>query len=362
MKPEQVFRKYLQEWKEISGLDYCLLGPENQVLVNTGSRSLPSEQMLSEFRDQEAQYISDTSCQLYKVSDGTDTLVLILWGKNASSPMIGRLAVCQVESLLLTLAEKNDKSTFLQGLLQNRYEPSEALSLARKLHINASVHRCLFLIETKTPVNDSILSAVKNTSGNRTKDFVVGIEEKRLLLVRELSGSETPEELEEFAYMLVDMLDTEVMVPARLSVGNPAMDLFSLQNAYKEAQTAMEIGKIFYADRKVQSYGRLGIGRLIYQLPVEICEMFLDENFKGNSLDSLDEETLITIRTFFETNLNFSETSRQLYIHRNTLAYRFEKLEKKYGLDIRTFEDAMTFKLAMMVSDYVFHLRNRQHI
>ena len=146
---------------------------------------------------------------------------------------------------------------------------------------------------------------------------------------------------------------TEAMTSAWVSYSNIADDLKQLPDAYKEARTALEVGKIFYTGKNVFGYNRLGIGRLIYQLPVEICEMFIDEFFKEETLDSIDDETLTTIRTFFENNLNLSETSRQLYVHRNTLVYRFEKLQKKFGLDIRTFEDALTFKLAMMVVNYI---------
>ena len=160
-------------------------------------------------------------------------------------------------------------------------------------------------------------------------------------------------DLDDIAHMLVDMLNTEAMTSAWVSYSNIADDLKQLPDAYKEARTALEVGKIFYTGKNVFGYNRLGIGRLIYQLPVEICEMFIDEFFKEETLDSIDDETLATIRTFFENNLNLSETSRQLYVHRNTLVYRFEKLQKKFGLDIRTFEDALTFKLAMMVVNYI---------
>ena len=151
---------------------------------------------------------------------------------------------------------------------------------------------------------------------------------------------------------------TEAMTSAWVAYSNLAEDISRLPDAYKEAHTALEVGKIFYADKNVFGYNQLGIGRLIYQLPISICEMFIDEIFKEETLDSIDEETLITIRTFFENNLNLSETSRQLYVHRNTLVYRFEKLQRKFGLDIRAFEDALTFKLAMMVVDYIKYSKN----
>ena len=157
------------------------------------------------------------------------------------------------------------------------------------------------------------------------------------------------------------MLNTEAMTSAWVSYSTTAGELIHLPAAYEEARTALEVGKIFYAEKNVFGYKELGIGRLIYQLPVSVCKMFIDEIFKHETLESVDEETLITIRTFFENNLNLSETSRQLYVHRNTLVYRFEKLEKKFGLDIRTFDDALTFKLAMMVADYIQYISKQEN-
>ena len=184
------------------------------------------------------------------------------------------------------------------------------------------------------------------------------IDDSGIIIIRELQSTETYEDLDSIACMLVDMLNTEAMTSAWVAYSNLAEDITRLPDAYKEAHTALEVGKIFYAEKNVFGYNQLGIGRLIYQLPVSICEMFIDEIFKNETLDSIDEETLITIRTFFENNLNLSETSRQLYVHRNTLVYRFEKLQRKFGLDIRAFEDALTFKLAMMVVDYIKYSKN----
>ena len=119
---------------------------------------------------------------------------------------------------------------------------------------------------------------------------------------------------------------------------------------------ALDVGKIFYSHKKVIAYGNLGIGRLIYQLPLPLCKMFIKEIFDDKTPDDFDEETLTTINKFFENNLNVSETSRQLYIHRNTLVYRLDKLQKSTGLDLRVFEDAITFKIALMVVKYMNYM------
>ena len=217
---------------------------------------------------------------------------------------------------------------------------------------------CSLSCGTKQHKDENALATIRNIFSARTRDFITALDDSGIIVVRELQSTESYEELNGIACMLVDMLNTEAMTSAWVSYSNVADDIMQLSDAYKEARTALEVGKIFYADKNVFGYNRLGIGRLIYQLPTQVCDMFVGEIFGEESLDSIDDETLNIIRTFFENNLNLSETSRQLYVHRNTLVYRFEKLQKRFGLDIRTFEDALAFKLAMMVSDYITYSRN----
>lgn len=171
----------------------------------------------------------------------------------------------------------------------------------------------------------------------------------------------SPESLELVANTIVDMMNSEAMLKVRVSYGTVVQELREVSKSYKEATMAMDVGRIFYAEKNVIAYSTLGIGRLIYQLPVNLCRIFIEEIFGGNQVYDLDEETLTTINKFFENNLNVSETSRQLFIHRNTLVYRIEKLQKATGLDIRTFEDAMTFKIAMMVVNYMKYLDTREY-
>ena len=305
--------------------------------------------------------MANSDCCLYKVQEKGDlAYILIVWGSGESVPTIGELAVYQIESLLSAYAEKNDKNTFMQKLLLGNYTEVDAFNQAKKLHISSSASRAVFLVETRQEKDEHALATIKNIFSARTKDFITSVNDSGIIVVRELSSTETEEDLENIALMLVDMLGTEAMTQAWVSYSNIAEDLKQLSNAYKEACTAMEIGKIFYAERNVFSYRRLGIGRLIYHLPVSLCEMFIQEIFGDETLDSVDSETLTIIRTFFENNLNLSETSRQLYVHRNTLVYRFEKIQKKFGLDLRIFEDALTFKLAMLVAGYVTYTKNQR--
>lgn len=359
MSIQRTLQKYMEDWKNISGLDFCLLNNDNEVFVTTCSRALPSETKLEEFRCGNALVMANASRCLYKVMYKEKfAYLLIVWGSGKSVPTIGQLAVCQVQSLLEAYAEKNDKNTFMQKLLLGTYGDVEAFNRAKKLHISSTARRAVFLVETRQQRDEHALATIRNIFSARTRDFITSVDDAGIIVIRELSSTESGEDLEEIAHMLVDMLGAEAMTQAWVSYSNTADDLLQLSNAYKEAKTAMEIGKIFYSEKNVFSYRKLGIGRLIYQLPVSVCEMFIQEIFGEESLESIDSETLTIIRTFFENNLNLSETSRQLYVHRNTLVYRFEKIQKKIGLDLRTFEDALAFKLAMLVSGYMTYTKN----
>ena len=354
MSIQRNLQKCMEDWKQISGLDFCLLSEDNSVFVATGERRIPSAGKLENFRNGDALCTANASCCLYKVMDRDELLyILIVWGSGESTSTIGELAVCQIRSLIEAYSEKNDKNAFMQKLLLGSYSEVETFNRAKKLHISSSCQRAVFLGETRQAGDEHALTMIRNIFSARTHDFITSVDDRGIIIVRELVSTETYENLEATAHMLVDMLGAEAMTQAWVAYSNVANGLRDLANAYKEARMALEIGKIFYSERNVFGYRKLGIGRLIYQLPEEVCEMFIEEIFDGESLEVIDGETLNIIRTFFENNLNLSETSRQLYVHRNTLVYRFEKIQKRFGLDLRSFEDALTFKIAMLVSGYL---------
>ena len=362
MKIQQILQKCLSDWKNISQLDFCLLDSENRSFVSTCDRKLPAESKLNDFRESNALCVSNTSCCLYKIMENhTLSYILVVWGKGENTSTIGELAVCQVQSLLTAYAEKSDKNTFMQNLLLGTYSEVDAFNRAKKLHISTSVQRAVFLVETKQNKDENALATIRNIFSARTKDFITAIDDSGIIIVRELQSTETYEDLNSIACMLVDMLNTEAMTSAWVAYSNLAEDISRLPDTYKEAHTALEVGKIFYAEKKVVAYSTLGIGRLIYQLPVNLCKIFIEEIFGDNVPYDLDEETLNTLNKFFENNLNVSETSRQLFVHRNTLVYRIEKIQKSTGLDLRSFDDALTFKIALMVVNYMKYLDNQEY-
>ena len=214
----------------------------------------------------------------------------------------------------------------------------------------------VFVIETQTENDTVALETVKSMFSAKSKDFITAVDEKNIILVKELKTGESYEDMDKVAKMILDMLNTEAMATVHVAYGTIVNELKEVSRSYKEAKMALDVGKIFYSDKNIVAYNNLGIGRLIYQLPVSLCRMFIKEIFDGKSPDDLDDETLVTINKFFENNLNVSETSRQLYIHRNTLVYRLDKLQKSTGLDLRVFEDAITFKIALMVVKYMNYI------
>ena len=218
--------------------------------------------------------------------------------------------------------------------------------------------RIIYLIETKIEKDNSAMEMLKSLFSSQNGDYITAVDEKNIILIKALEREDDLDTIEKTADMIVDMMNSEAMMNVRVAYGTVVSELREVSKSYKEATMAMDVGKIFYAEKCVISYAKLGIGRLIYQLPVNLCKIFIEEIFGDNVPYDMDEETLTTINKFFENNLNVSETSRQLFIHRNTLVYRIEKLQKSTGLDIRVFDDALTFKIALMVVNYMKYLES----
>ena len=272
--------------------------------------------------------------------------------------MVGKLAAFQIQNLLVAYKERFDKDNFVKNLLLDNLLLVDIYNRAKKLHIDTDVKRVVYIIETHNEKDVNALETVRSLFASKTKDFITAVDEKNIILVKEVRQGESYAELDKTANMILDMLNTEAMTKVRVAYGTVINDIKEVSRSYKEAKMALDVGKIFYASKNVIAYSNLGIGRLIYQLPLPLCRMFIKEIFDGKNPDEFDEETLTTINKFFENSLNVSETSRQLYIHRNTLVYRLDKLQKSTGLDLRVFEDAITFKIALMVVKYMKYMEN----
>jgi carbohydrate diacid regulator len=249
--------------------------------------------------------------------------------------------------------EKFDKASFIKNILFDNVLPGDIYLKTKKLKFNADVNRVCVLIKTVAKNDVSVLEIIKKFFPDKNKDFVIYINELDVALVKEVSVETDEKALEKLSESIVDTLDNEYHIKCVVGIGTIVPSIRALARSFKEAQIAIEVGKVFDAEKTIIAYGQLGISRLVYQLPTRLCEMFLKEVFKKGSVEAMDQEILFTIQKFFENSLNVSETSRKLFVHRNTLVYRLEKIKKITGLDLREFEDAIVFKVALMVKKYL---------
>lgn len=249
--------------------------------------------------------------------------------------------------------EKYDRGNFIKNVILDNILPGDIYVKSRELRFNNDATRAVVLIRCNDNTEISIYDIVQNFFPDKSKDFVININENDIALVKEVRPNIDSKDLEKLARSICDTLSTEYYTSALVGIGTAVTGIRDLARSFKEAQVALEVGKVFDTEKVIVNYEKLGIARLIYQLPTTLCEMFLREVFKIGSIDSLDQETLFTIQRFFENNLNVSETSRRLFVHRNTLVYRLEKIKKITGLDLREFDDAIVFKVALMVNKYL---------
>lgn len=249
--------------------------------------------------------------------------------------------------------EKYDRGNFIKNVILDNILPGDIYLKAKELRFNSEVTRVCFGIKIISKNDISAYDVIQNLFPDKSKDFVININESDIALVKEIKSETDSKDLEKLASSIVDTLSGEFYTHCVIGIGTPVEGIKDLARSYKEAQIALEVGKVFDTEKTIVSYDNLGIARLVYQLPTTLCDMFLKEVFKRGSIESLDQETLFTIQRFFENNLNVSETSRKLFVHRNTLVYRLEKIKKLTGLDLREFEDAIVFKVALMVKKYL---------
>lgn len=275
--------------------------------------------------------------------EGTDELA-------RSSAMLVAVALNGAKSFY---DEKHDKTTFIKNILLDNILPGDIYMRSRELHFNNDVPYAVLLIRQVEKNDIAVIDVLQGLFPDRQHDFVISLNDTDVALVKEVRPGLDTQDLRKLAMAIEETVNSELYIKTVIGIGTVAYHLKDLAGSYKEAQVAIEVGKVFDTEKTIINFENLGIGRLIYQLPTTMCEMFLSEVFKKNSIDSLDQETLFTINKFFENNLNVSETSRKLFVHRNTLVYRLEKIKKLTGLDLREFDHAIIFKVALMVKRYL---------
>ena len=279
--------------------------------------------------------------------------IVFVEGQDKMAEKMSKLLAVSLGNIKGLYDEKYDKRSFIKNIIMDNILPSDIYIKAKELHFNTDEHRVVFLIKFLGKADMLPYEMLQNMFPDKTHEYIISVGERDIVLVKDVKPGTEARDMEKIAQKIADTLNTEFYTKVTIGISTIVETLKDLAGAYKEAQVAIEVGKVFETEKNIISYENLGIGRLIYQLPTTLCEMFLHEVFKKGSLESLDQETLMTIQCFFENNLNVSETSRKLFVHRNTLVYRLEKIRKLTGLDLREFEHAVTFKVALMVKKYL---------
>lgn len=359
MISNQILQNTIDGLKSITRIDLSVMDTDGKTLASTFPEADEQEKTVLDFINSPADSQVVSEYQFFKVYDDNQLeYVLLVKGGSEDVYVIGKIAAFQIQNLIGAYKERFDKDNFIKNLLLDNLLLVDIYNRAKKLHIDADASRVVYIIETKMEKDNNALETVRTLFATKTKDFITAVSEKNIIIVKEVKHNESYDNLEQTAYIIRDMLNAEAMSSVRVAYGTIVTSLKEVSRSYKEAKMALDVGKIFYSDKSVVAYNNLGIGRLIYQLPIPLCKMFIKETFNGKSPEDFDDETLSTINKFFENSLNVSETARQLFIHRNTLVYRLDKIQKTTGLDLRVFEDAITFKIALMVVKYMKYMES----
>ncbi len=347
MISNQILQNTIDGLKNITRKELSVVEKEGKVIATTEENMIGRQiETVENFVSSQAESQLILGYQYFKIYDnGVPEYVIQVKGEDEEGYKIGKIAAFQIQSLLVAYKERYDKDNFIKNLLLDNLLLVDIYSRAKKLHIETNIDKEMNVVEI-----------VRSIFPAKTKDFVTAVDEKSIILVKELREKENMDDIEKIAKTIADMLNIEMNSKVFISIGTVVSDLKDVSRSYKEAKMALEVGKIFETEKHIVNYERLGIGRLIYQLPLPLCRMFIKEVLHGLTIDDFDDETLATVNKFFENNLNVSETSRQLYIHRNTLVYRLDKLQKMTGLDLRNFDDAIIFKITLMVSKYMIYM------
>jgi len=357
MISNQILQNTIDGLKAISRVEFSIIDTDGKAVAATSGSMSEFEKPALEFVKSPADSQEIQGCQFFKIYDEQQLeYILVAGGAGEDLYMVGKMVAFQIQNLLVAYKERFDKDNFFKNLLLDNLLLVDIYSRSKKLHISTDVKRAVIVVETESGKDSNALEIIRSYKGSGSKDFVTAVDENNVIVVKELAEGTGKKEIDAEAEEIIACLEKEGIGNVHIAYGTIIEEIKEVSRSYKEAKMALDVGKIFFDERNIIAYSELGIGRLIYQLPIPLCKMFIKEIFDGKNPDDFDEETLTTIYKFFENSLNVSETSRQLFIHRNTLVYRLDKLQKCTGLDLRVFEDAITFKIALMVVKYMKYM------
>ncbi len=349
----QVFQPLLDQMKTISTQDMGVMNNSGSVVAYVGEpilEELAYDVVMNTMHNGKPVTYSDYTFIAFGMCNTTDYVVYV-HGTDLNSHKLCQLLSVSLSNLQVHCGDKYDKINYLKNVLLGNVLPGDIFLHADELQIDVDTPRVVYIVQLQEATDISIQHVLQNMFPEQ--DFVISLDNLNVVLIKALPDDYNSDMLSKVAKSIVETVNSELMMQVYVGMGTPADSINDIARSYSEAQLALEIGRVFDGETYILSYDALGIGRLIYQLPSKLCELFLDEIFKKESINVLDEETLQTIYKFFENNLNVSETSRQLFVHRNTLVYRLDKIERLTGLDLRNFDDAVIFKVAILVNKYL---------
>ena len=360
MLSNQLLHKAVQDVKNIGGVECAVWDNRGVCLVMTSEKMTAWEREAAAFGESGAEEMTGKGISMFLIREEEEPVYILgVAGDGSETVLSGRFGASQITNLLFAYRDRMDKNRFIQNLILDNMLVVDVYNQAKKMKIPVELRRVVFLIESKNEGESLVLETMRGLYATGMRDFVTAVDERHVILVKALEATDDYSSLNRIAHEITDTLNMEAMVGVRVAYGTIIEELKDVSRSYKEADMALQVGRVFYTEKNILAYNELGIGRLIHQLSPSLCEMFLKEVFEHGAAEKFEEEELSTVYTFFDNNLNISETARQLYVHRNTLVYRLEKIQKKTGLDVRVFEDALTFKIAMMVADHMNDMSQR---
>ena len=352
-----VFQSVMQQLKDITDRTFGVMDSEGCVVsctdMNLQGERWPEAVLKVANSGENVVTFSQKTFKVMLSNSGFFEYAVFCTGDDELARVYCNMAYISLNDAKNFYEEKHDRGTFVKNIIMDNILPGDIYIRAKELHFATDAPRAVFLVRQIGHGDVATVDVLSGMFPDKLQDFVLSINETDIAVVKQIAPDTEQEVLEKLALKMEETLKNELYVKTVIGIGTVAEHLRSLADSYKEAQTAIDVCKVFDTEKSIMSYENLGIGRLIYQLPTTLCEIFLSEVFKKNSIDSLDQETLFTINKFFENNLNVSETSRKLFVHRNTLVYRLEKIKKLTGLDLREFDHAIVFKVALMVRKYL---------
>ncbi len=363
MISNQILQNTIDNIKSVSNVDLTVLDAEGKLILTTDQTQRESDNKdARSFALSQADTSTVGEYQFFKVmEDNSLAYILMIKSESPDAFLVGKLAVIQIHGLLAAYKERFDKDNFIKNLLLDNLLLVDIYNRAKRLHIDVEKRRLVFIVESSPDKDKGTLENIRLTFADNGRDFVTAVDETSIIIVKELEDGQGYAEAKKTAEEIRDVIGQDSAMMTRIAFGTIVKEIKDVSRSYKEARMALDVGKIFSPEEDIVAYSSLGIGRLIYQLPIPLCRLFIKEIFSTNTPDTFDEETLITINKFFENNLNVSETARQLFIHRNTLVYRLDKLQKNTGLDLRIFEDAIIFKIALMVVRHMKYVEDMEY-